>query len=134
MKDVTDRLVTKGFDEEVVSDTIERLKRERFLNDERFAERYVESLRRSRGHGTTRLRLDLIRKGVDPTLAASASTVDSATERKQAMELAIKRASRFSADIPRQTAIRRLAGYLGRKGFPPDAVWDAATRAVDERA
>lgn len=133
-QDLQDRLGKKGFSTETIEETVSRLQREGFVDDTRFAARYVESVRGSRGHGATRLRQDLIRRGISAELAKEATSVDPAAERELAYELAVKRVARIAPDTPREAALRRVAGYLGRKGFPPDAVWTAVKRALDERA
>ena len=133
IKDLQRRLESRGYDASTVSDTIDRLRREGFLDDRRFAERYVESVRAGRGHGSHRLRAELVRKGVDRDLALAATNLDPEQEADLARELAKKRAAGLPAGLSREVAMRRLAGFLGRKGFPAETVWAAARHAIEGR-
>ena len=129
--DLRKRLTARGFDADVVVDTLDRLQRDGFVNDARYAERYASSMRELRGYGARRIQLELSRRGVDQELVASASSVARADEQATADALALKRAQRLPSDMPREQALRRLAGHLSRKGFGPDIVWAAAKRALD---
>lgn len=129
--DLRKRLGDRGFDADVLADTLERLQREGFVDDARFAQRYAESMRELRGYGERRIQLELSRRGIDKELVASVSSVARADEQETADRLAVARARRFPTDLPREQALRRLAGYLSRKGFGPDVVWSAAKRALE---
>ena len=121
----------RGFEPEVVEDTLTKLGQDGFVNDARYAERYASSMRELRGYGARRIQLELTRRGVNKELIAEVSAVERGDELANAEALALKRAQRLPADLPREQALRRLAGYLGRKGFGPDVVWPAAKRALE---
>jgi regulatory protein len=130
--DLSGRLTTKGFDADCVAETMQRLKREGFVDDARFAERFASSMREIRGYGTHRIRLELQKRGLDRSLIDSVTSGEAAAgEADLVLELAHKKAARLPVDMPRDQALRRLAGYLGRKGFSSDQVWSAAKQALE---
>lgn len=129
--DLRTRLTDRGFEPEVIEDTLARLRADRFVDDARYAERYTSSMRELRGYGTRRIRLELTKRGVDPDLVTAATQTDRGGERETAEALARKRARSLPAGLSREQALRRLAGYLGRKGYEAEVVWTAAKRALE---
>lgn len=61
------KLRARAFDETMIADTLERLRREGLVCDERFVDAYVRS-RANRGFGPVRVRQELLGHGVDETL------------------------------------------------------------------
>ena len=118
------RLSEKGFDEAAVQAVVEDLRRVGLIGDARFA-RYFAAQQISSKPVGRRLLLNRLRsKGVDPQLAEVA--VQAATEGKEDLERAREAASHRTAalkGLPRQTAQRRLFGYLSRRGFSGDVVY-----------
>jgi regulatory protein len=131
--DVRTRLTDRGFEPAVVEETITKLGSDGFLNDQRFAERYTSTMRELRGYGTRRIQMELAKRGVDRALVDEVAVADREDEHALAEQLACKRAAKLPADMPREQALRRIAGHLGRKGFGPDVVWSAAKRALEGR-
>lgn len=118
------KLLAKGGAEAVVSDLLERLCRQGYLDDRRFAERWAESaLRSGKGFGG-RLLLELQRRGVDRETAAGA-VAEAAAGHGERQLLAAVVARRFSsfdpASAPRKER-QRVYAYLQRRGFSIAAI------------
>lgn len=105
---------------ETVERVLERLTAAGWLDDRAYAVGYVRS---HPDYGSRRLLADLIRKGVDRETAAAAVASERGAEEavEHARAVAEARLRRMTG-VDRTTAARRLAGYLARRGFGPEAV------------
>jgi len=78
----------------------------------------VKSRHETQGLSRTALMAELRRKGVDDEVAAQAAgEVDRESEEQMARELVRKRLGSLG-NVDEQTALRRLLGFLARKGYP----------------
>ncbi|MEU8637313.1 regulatory protein RecX [Amycolatopsis sp. NPDC051758] len=108
----------KGFDEETSETLLGKLDRAGLVNDAEFAELWVKSRHETQGLSRTALLAELRRKGVDDEVAAQAAgEVDRESEEQMARELVRKRLGSLG-NVDEQTALRRLLGFLARKGYP----------------
>ncbi|HWD06364.1 MAG TPA: regulatory protein RecX [Amycolatopsis sp.] len=108
----------KGFDEDAIETLLGKLDRAGLVNDAEFAEMWIRSRHAGQGLSRTALVAELRRKGVDGDIAAQAAgEIDREAEERRARELVRKRLGSLG-NVDEQTAIRRLLGFLGRKGYP----------------
>jgi regulatory protein len=110
-----ERKLGRKYPPEVAAGVVERLVNGGWLNDAEFAQMYV---RAHADYGERRLLQDLARRGVPATVARPVVTealgeVDAVA---QARELAAVRLGRMTGP-DRDTAQRRLAGFLARRGY-----------------
>ena len=150
--EVESRLERAGFGAAAVGSTLAWLVSLGFVDDARFASRYAAEKRRG-GWGERRIVSDLSRLGVDRRLVRQvleeSAAIDEARtepdrgsqrssngEADQAVESALQLARRrfgrqFAADP--ESAARRLAGFLARRGFDWDTI-GRITRTLREEA
>lgn len=118
------KLVSRGFSDILVADTLERLNRQGYLDDRRFAERWAESaLRSGKGFGI-RLLLELQRRGVDRGIAAEV-VAKASSEHGEHQLLAAVVGKRFSSFDPASAPLKdrkRVYAYLQRRGFSLSAI------------
>ncbi len=108
----------KGFDEETIATLLGKLDKAGLVNDAEFAELWVKARHANQGLSRTALVAELRRKGVDDEVAAQAAgEVDRESEEQKARELVRKRLGSLG-NVDEQTALRRLLGFLARKGYP----------------
>nr|WP_245900554.1 regulatory protein RecX [Prauserella shujinwangii] len=108
----------KGFDDELAERLLGKLDDAGLVDDAAFAELWVRSRHQYQGLARRALVAELKRKGVDGAVAAQAAEeVDREAEEERARALVRKRL-RAMTGVDEQTAIRRLLGMLGRKGYP----------------
>jgi regulatory protein len=135
---VRDRLLTRGFDEQVVADTVERLTRAGALDDTRAVRAAARTLAAVKQRGRHRIARELERQGFDAShveaaLAEVAATVDEAAIAARLVESRTR-----GRRIPDAAAYRRLYGMLMRRGFSTSVIREALTpywrgrSAVDE--
>ncbi|MFN3284730.1 MAG: regulatory protein RecX [bacterium] len=115
-------------DAKLASQVVSELERRGLVDDRRFALEWVRSRQASRGLGPARLRFELLRKGIAREFAEAALREAGAEEEALAVEVARRQLPRYARQPP-EVAVRRLAGYLARRGFGPAAV-SRALRAV----
>ena len=118
------RLKRKKFAEPVIRSILDYLKEKSFVDDEAFAQAWVESRLKS-SLGLRRITQELRIKGIDK------DTIERVLEEKRkeyseteaVAEIARGRMSRLKGVEP-QKARRRLYAYLLRRGFSPDVIID----------
>jgi regulatory protein len=113
--EVESSLKEKGFDEGVIAYVLERLKQDRYLGDEQFAQLWVENRSSFRPRSRRMLRYELRQKGVSEENISNA--LDGAEEESSlAYQAAARYASRLK-DEEWDTFRKRLAAFLARRGF-----------------
>ncbi|MGI6035753.1 MAG: regulatory protein RecX [Limnochordia bacterium] len=115
--EMTAYLAKKGYSEEVIADTLQRLTSLGYIDDRRFVRQWIAW--RRRGNGYHRLRQDLLAKGVERRIVDEEMADLSPQDEQEyaiARDLAQKRMLRYQGDAPEATA-RKLAAYLARRGF-----------------
>jgi regulatory protein len=98
-----------------------------------FAQRFVDERMRLRPMGRSLLMRDLKRRGIPPdiideVLEEALAEVDAGTV---AYELLRGRAARYR-NVPREKALSRMFGFLGRRGFAAGIAREAAQRVWSE--
>jgi regulatory protein len=124
------RLAMRGVDPPTIDDEVERLRASGLLDDQKFAEAWVEDRKRVSPRGRRMVRYELLGRGIDP--AAADLAVSELDDRATAIELARARARR----TPRtsyESFFSKVGGYLQRRGFDYE-VTALATRQVWEEA
>ena len=97
------------FEDEVVELVVERLIERGFLNDQKFAEYYVENRYIRKGISQKRLRLELRQKGVEQDIIANALEKIPRPEDEEIKKIIAKKRRKYD-DF-------QLVGYLVRQGF-----------------
>lgn len=122
-KEIHDSLIKSGYDEDVVLDTIEYLKRENFLNDEIFTESFIMDKKNLNKFGPIRIKNELKFKGIDESLIKEKldSLFDQEEKFEIATRLAEKRISSYKNDTI-EAKQRKLSNFLLRKGYDFDVV------------
>lgn len=127
-KEVRDRLRQSGYEDDIVEDVVARLYALDLLNDQDFADRFVQSRMSGRPVGRRAMAYELRRKGLDTeTVTEATAGVDDDAERAAALAAARSRAGRFQGMEARE-ARRKLGAFLQRRGFG----WDTISSVMDE--
>jgi len=116
-------LIRKGYGQQMVNETIKRLEREGFLDDEDFAKRWAESRVISQRKGRRMARMELAAKGVaEEEIEAALAQISDEEERASALEAARKKWSTLSGEVREKQ--RKLLAFLVRRGFAYDLALD----------
>lgn len=127
--EIQDRLRRKGFAAEAIAAAIDRLQANGLLDDAAFARFWVENRQAYRPRGRQALLNELRRKGVAADIVDGALNNGLADDESASAEaLARGVARRYAAAPDFQTFLRRLGGYLQRRGFGFDTIRPIAER------
>jgi regulatory protein len=118
-QELIDRLRRKGFCEETIMATVDRLKQSDLIDDRRAAEALINYGAKIKGLGARGLRRFCLEKGIDETLADELITEDD--DEQRAEELVIKRLASMT-ELSTLKKYQRLYGYLYRRGYPPETI------------
>ena len=117
------RLARKRLPAEAIDRVVVWLKKERMLDDEKFAKLYALSRIQSRVFGKGQIRRELSHRGVSPALVAKAmQAIEDFDEFEVARNLAARQAVRMKGLSP-DAKKRRLHGMLFRRGFPAGVIF-----------
>jgi regulatory protein len=115
------KLREKGYAPEAIDAAIARMRELRYLDDEAFAERWVESRQVSRPRSARMLKRELAQKGVDRDTIERTIEEAGVDEFGDALELARKKYESMRG-LERDVRYRRLSGFLGRRGYGYDII------------
>ena len=104
----------KIYSHEVVSESVAQMYREGLLNDQRFAQMWVDSRQQSRPKSRKSIKQELLSKGISEHLAEKSvsqlSDIDSAV-------LCANKKARSLSRLGKDDFYKKLEGYLRRRGF-----------------
>jgi regulatory protein len=125
------KLAKKHVPDEVAERLLDRFEEVGLVDDEAFARAWVQSRQPGKGLARRALAQELRRKGVDDEVARGAlDEVDPDDELTAARSL-VRRKLRTAAGLDRDTAVRRLAGMLARKGYPAGTCFRVVREELD---
>lgn len=115
-------LLSRELDPSVVEAELDRLERVGLLDDVALAETIVRTQHERKGLGRAALVNEMRRKRIDQTaIDAALELIGDDDEFRRAVQLAERRANQLR-ELDHNTAVRRLSGYLQRKGYSGDTV------------
>lgn len=123
--EIVKKLRDKEFSPSVIEAVMEDLLRLGYVDDRKFAAQWAASRARLRGYGRKRIEQELRQKGVgqETIREALGEAIPPEDERETARTVAEKKLRTMKSLEP-EARKRRLAGFLERKGFPHEIIWD----------
>ena len=113
----------------VIEDTLERLRRDGLVNDDQFAQSWVENRSTFRPRSRRMMAMELRRKGLDDE--AMQPALQNVDDEALAYEAAQKRAPRFKG-LEWIDFRKKLTGFLARRGFPYPVIATTVSRVWSE--
>ncbi|HHT02012.1 MAG TPA: regulatory protein RecX [Firmicutes bacterium] len=110
------RLQQAGYDEEAISAVVKHLSECQYLDDRAFAEYWVTNRLRLKSMGKRRLRQELRDKGVADEIVEAVLNNCAPLHDERDLALALAR-QRAQGKSPTKRELRRLSGFLYRRGF-----------------
>jgi regulatory protein len=102
-----------------------------YLDDTALAEQLVHTAVDRKGQGRQVIAQTLVKRGIPREIADAVLSTLPDDDLDRALEFARAKARSMSA-LDRDTALRRLAGQLARRGYPANVALTAAKQALDE--
>lgn len=120
-KEVEDKLKALGYEQPVVAETVRKLAEQKWIDDGEYAAMLARQRLNLNKKGKLWVKRELALKGVErDQIEAALEPFDDESEYERAFSLALRRWERDNGE-PR-AKLRRLAGFLERRGFSPDTV------------
>jgi len=119
-KEIRQRLVQKGFSTLEIDQVVMRLKRANLVQDQQFAQMWIENRNDYHPRSQRLMRYELRNKGV-PELMIESALADSAED----LELATRAAAQYARKLnfqDRELFRKRLIAYLARRGFAYETI------------
>ncbi len=112
-------LAERGHSEDEIEEALERLRAQRYVDDDGYAERFARSRLANHGQGRRRIRQGLRQRGVAPEKveAGLKAALEDVSEDEVVDSLARRYWSQHARVKP-ERRLPRLWGYLLRRGFP----------------
>jgi regulatory protein len=125
-RELRDRLRQNKISDPVIDRTATRLRELGYLNDQRFAKDYAQSLGQ-KGKGPYLIKAELLKKGIDRETVSEimADFKESGEQERERLKTLAECKLRQMQGLPPRVVAQRLAGFLARRGFSPEAVHDA---------
>lgn len=117
------RLKRKKFSQEIIKQVLDFLSDLGYVNDLTFAKAWVNGRLQFKPRSKKLLIYELKKKGIAANIIETAlSGLDLEMEEQLARQLMQKRVSKLNG-LPRETKRRRLSGYLARRGFASNIIY-----------
>lgn len=117
-KELEDRLERKEYSSDDIKYAIRRLKELEFIDDAKYTESYIRNAKLGKPKGKHRLRMELIRKGVDKELVEQ--KIEEGFGENEMDELIAQAGKSYlkkCSNLPKEKVYNRLMGFLLRRGF-----------------
>lgn len=124
------KLASRNVPDDVAEAVLDRMEAVHLVDDGAFAAEWVRQRHNGKGLAARALTAELRRKGVDDEAVRRAlDQLDPGTERTTAKALVARRLA-ASRGLAREARVRRLAGMLARKGYPPGLAFQVVRDAL----
>lgn len=114
-----DAMAARDVPDDVAGRVLDRFEEVKLVDDAEYARTWVRSRHAGRGLARRALAAELRHRGIAPDLAESALEQLAPDEEAETARRLVERKLPATRGLDRQARIRRLAGMLGRKGYPP---------------
>lgn len=128
-KEIRQNLSKHKIPDEVIEDTLEKLRRSGFANDRQFASAWVENRSTFRPRGRRALALELRQKGIDD--ATIESVIEGIDEETLAYEAGLKKARKLRVQEWSEFR-KKTSDFLARRGFSYSVIAPIVSRLWNE--
>lgn len=130
-RELRTRLLRKQFTSETTEAALDKLQGFGYLNDERFAEVWIENRLAHRPRGKRMLEQELRQKGIDRQIVEDTVAGMDIDDRQAALEVARKRLGSVQSLSPDERR-KKLTGILARRGFDFGVIRATLQTVLDE--
>ena len=129
--ELAEKLAKKGVPDDVAARLLDRFEEVGLVDDEAFARSWVESRQAGKGLARRALAQELRRKGVEDEVAREVLDDVDPEDEVEAARTLVRRKLRTATRLDRDTAVRRLAGMLARKGYSSSVAFRVVREELD---
>lgn len=127
IKEMRDRLVKKKAPDDVIEKLISLLIDQKLLNDQEFAQSWVESRLRARPKAMSVIKQELIQKGISREILEELLS-DTKEFDRGSIKKVIEKAKKKYSNLEIREQKEKIAGYLGRRGYS----WDVISKELGD--
>lgn len=131
-KQLRDKLARKKFEQTDIDQTILKLAKAGYVNDEQFAHNYAQDKVRLNRRGRFRIALELLQKGVSKELIKKSTDQINETDELEAARSLIAAKKRQWQHLDPQKVYLRTVSLLTRRGFSAKIVKELTKRQTEE--
>jgi regulatory protein len=122
-KELIKKLKSKGFEEEILEETVRNLKRLNLIDDYEYAKNFVNERLRLSPRGENLLRQELWKKGIEKeTIDEVLKEVFESKNEEEIAQKVLEKAKKKYRNLDKEVAQRRIKGFLLRRGFSFETV------------
>jgi regulatory protein len=130
--ELSGQLTKRGYPDDLSGRVLDRLTAVGLIDDDAFAEQWVQSRRSSTGKGRRALAAELRTKGVDNDVITKAlEAIDAGAEQERAEQLVRTRLRREDLAGDQMRVARRLVAMLSRRGYDQTLAADVVSTQLD---
>ncbi len=127
-KEVIERLQRKGFEQNIIENTLSYLKNYGLIDDLEFAKSFMRDKININKHGPEKIKYDLYRKGISQAIIEKVLDEDD-NEYARALKLAQKKLPSYKND-DKNAQYRKLGGFLQRRGYSSHCVYKILDKLI----
>lgn len=129
-KELMIKMSDKGYEEELINITLEKLKANKYIDDNDYSKRFIHDKINFSKYGKRRIKEALYNKGIDRQIIdENISLISNDDEIKRAYELAEKKLKSLINEEPMKKKMK-LGNFLINKGFDYDTVKKVTTKIL----
>lgn len=123
-KNLTDKILSKGYNSSQCETIIEKFKKYGYINDESYAGRFIRTKQKTSNQGKYKIKASLLQKGVSKDILNQCmEEFDQDMELEKAEKLVSKKIhSLRNKDIDKYKLKQKLTTYLASKGYEYDII------------
>lgn len=130
-EEIRRKLEVKGITEEAIDHVIERLRRNNLVNDDQFAQAWVENRSAFRPRSRKALQYEMRQKGVSAPAIEQALANLEIDEEELAYQAALKQSRKLN-HLEKMDFRRKLSAFLARRGFNYETIAPVVERIWNE--
>ncbi|MEW6195911.1 MAG: regulatory protein RecX [Bacteroidota bacterium] len=123
-RELSTKLIKKGFDKSLVDETVRSLSKQKYLDDNQFAKLLMEEKSVKKRFGINKIKAELMKKGIDRKIIDSMTDrQDNDLDESNAVFLAKKKLKLLTEKTNDKRKIKeKLYSYLAGKGYESDTI------------
>lgn len=131
--EITKRLELKGFNKDIISEVLEELERYKYIDDEKFAESYINDRMNFRPCGKLMIEKELKEKGIAENIINDkiSELISEEKELESAGILVRKKLKIIGGNVDKRRVYQKIASYLQSKGYSFDTISQAIENEVE---
>lgn len=131
--EITKRLEQKRFNKDILGEVLKELERYKYIDDEKFAESYINDRMNFRPCGKLMVKKELEEKGIAENIINDkiSELISEEKELKSARILVRKKLKTIGRNVDKRKIYQKIASYLQSKGYSFDTISQAIENEVE---